>query len=500
MRLTGRFFAMNALAVLVSLGIAALAAMVFAAVYAKLAGTDVGARDLQRALDARAGLAAIRAEAERLDFGELLDPQYQARLAERAGMIGADAYILLDRKTVFATSPLDDFAVEQMLILTSGLRDGGTLELGGRAHMAARADFDLPGGSRGTLILLAQIRPGAGFAPALGITVAAAFLLSFLTANFLVSRRFFRSVIAPVARLKEAAVNIGNGELDFGIAEEGEGEVRELCRMLELMRIKLKESVHWQEKSDENRRFLISSISHDLKTPVTSIVGYLDGILDGVANTPEKRKQYLETAKAKALAVNAMIDDLLLYARLDMDQVPFHFEPADARAFLEDCVDEFRPAFLARGAALSFAAEFEGPVWVRMDRARFRRVIQNILDNCLKYMDRQDGRVDVLLRRTGTSAVMEVRDNGRGVPMEELHRLFDRFYRGDPSRGRTEGTGLGLAIAKQIVEGHGGRIWARGGTAGGGSGERGLSILMSLPILAGPRASGVHADGRRNEE
>lgn len=480
MRLTGRFFAMNAAAVVISLFITALAAIVFAALYTKLVGPRGSAEELQRILETRAGMAALRAEAEAMEFEQLLEPQHQEWLGERVRALGAEAVILRDRMPLYATSPLDAVTIEEALIYSGGQSTVDTLDLGGVTHMIARVDYGLPSGRHGVVLLLAPVRLQTGYYVVLGVFLAVVFALSFLLANYFVSRRFSRGIIAPVVRLKEAAVNIGNGELDFGIAEEGEGEVRELCRMLELMRIKLKESVYWQEKYDENRRFLVSSISHDLKTPVTSIIGYLDGILDGVASTPQKQKEYVETARSKALLVNAMIDDLLLYSRLDMNQVPFHLEPTDVRAFFEDCMADVSYMFSRRGVALTLAVEFEEPVYVRMDRERFQRVIQNILDNCLKYMDKEDGRVDVLLRKTRTSAIMEIRDNGRGIPESEVPRIFDRFYRVDPSRSRTGGTGLGLAIARQIVEGHDGRIWARSA-----EGE-GMSVIISLPIHAGP--------------
>lgn len=288
------------------------------------------------------------------------------------------------------------------------------------------------------------------------------FILVFIVLNLWVSSRFSRGIIAPVVRLRDAAVTISQGDLSGGIAEEGEGEVLELARSLEQMRIKLKESIYIQQRYDENRKFLLSSISHDLKTPVTAIRGYIEGILDGVAATPEKQQQYLEIACSKALQVSNMIDDLLLYSKLDLNQLPYHFEITDLRRYFEDCLEDYRYAYVQAGVELTLSDRLQKPVMIRIDRERFKRVMQNILDNALKHVpqDNSGGKVELILRETRTSAIIEVRDNGPGIPEEHLPHIFERFYRGDCSRTNAESSGLGLAIAKQIVEGHEGRIWA----------------------------------------
>jgi signal transduction histidine kinase len=310
-----------------------------------------------------------------------------------------------------------------------------------------------------------------------GLAVAAigSFMICFLILNWWVSHRFSQGIIKPMLRLKEAAAKISEGDLSGGIAEEGEGEVKALCRSLELMRLKLKESIRMQERYDENRKFLLSSISHDLKSPVTAIIGYLEGIRDGVAATPEKMAHYLETARTKAIQVNNMIDDLLLYSRLDMEQLPYHFEETELAGYAAACVEDHRDAFERARVELGFVNELSGAVTVRIDRERFRRVIQNVLDNARKHAARQNGRVELVVRETRTSAIIEVRDNGEGIPEEHLSRLFERFYRADPSRSNADGSGLGLAIAKQIVEGHEGRIWV---TSKLGEGTRVMISLM----------------------
>jgi signal transduction histidine kinase len=295
--------------------------------------------------------------------------------------------------------------------------------------------------------------------------------------NIRLSAKLSHFVIQPVSRLQTAAVEISEGNLDFEIAQEGEGEVKELCKALEAMRIKLKEAVYLQQKLDDNRKFLMSSISHDLKTPVTSIIGHIHGIQEGIASSPEKISSYLCTALSKAVQINSMIDDLLLYSKLDLNQMPFNFEKVNLTAYFADYLDDMRAEFETEGISMKLLNEVDGSIIVLMDRERFNRVMQNILDNCRKYIKKEKGSISIIIRETTTSVIIEVKDNGIGIPKDELPNIFERFYRTDSSRKSSEGSGLGLAIAKQIIEGHDGRIWAKSV-----EGE-GTSILISLKKL-----------------
>jgi signal transduction histidine kinase len=461
MQLTKRFFIMNAMALLASLALTILAFMVFAAAYTKVFGPAADLGGLQRSLEARSAIGQIRREAQLLEFERLLDKSYQRRLSEQVKTIGAKAVILENRKVLYSTDKINELDLEKSLMLSDNSPEVSTIELDGAAYLLARADYRPASGVEGVLLLLAPAGQKTNIYLYAGLFTVGFFVATFLILNFWVSWRFSRSIIAPVSRLRNAAVQISEGDLSGGIAEEGEGEVRELSRTLELMRIKLKESLYLQQKYDENRRFLVSSISHDLKTPVTSIIGYIEGIIDGVAGTPDRMEKYLETARAKAIQVNAMIDDLLLYSKLDLKQIPYHFEKTDLKRYFEDCTADFLYEYEKARIRLSLVSELKEPVFVFIDREQLGRVVQNILDNARKYMDRPDGQVEIRLRETRTSAIIEIRDNGKGISERDLPHIFDRFYRADPSRRSTEGSGLGLAIARQIVEGHDGKIWAQ---------------------------------------
>jgi signal transduction histidine kinase len=477
MQLTKRFFTMNALTVLLSIGLTALAAVIFIAAYTKVFGGEAYVDGWKRVYEVRTGLSELKREAMSLEFDQLMNKSYQHELFERVKALGGSAILLKNREVLQSTRNFSDIDIERSLMLTGGTPNQDTLELDGKVYLFARASYQLRSGDEGILLMLAPVQLNTDFYMLLGIFTVCFFLIVFLLLNFWVSYRFSRGIIRPVSRLRDAAVKISEGDLSGGIAEEGEGEVRELSRTLELMRIKLKESVYLQQKYDDNRKFLVSSISHDLKTPVTSIKGYIEGIMDGVAGTPEKMAAYLETARSKAILVNTMIDDLLLYSKLDLNQLPYHFEKTDLVSYFEDCVADYRYEYEKAGIRLELINHLEGTVCALVDRERLKRVIQNILDNATKYSDRDDGRVTIFLRETRTSAIIEIKDNGRGIPQEELPHIFDRFYRVDSSRKSADGSGLGLAIAKQLVEGHEGKLWARSAVG------EGTSMIISLKKL-----------------
>lgn len=472
MHLTKRFFTMNTLAVLLSIGLTILAVIIFVAAYTKVFGREADMKEFQKVFEVRAAISEIKREALTVGFEHLLDKKYQQELSDRVNVLGASAIILVGREVLYATQNFNKIDIEKSLMMSGDRSNRDEIELDGKTYMFTRTDFKLPSGDTGILLLLAPIKVKTSFYILLGIFTVSFFTVVFLLMNFWISYKFSRGIILPISRLKDAAMKIREGDLSGEISEEGEGEIRELGRTLELMRIKLKESVYLQQKYDDNRKFLVSSISHDLKTPVTSIKGYIEGIIDGVAKTPEKMEEYLETARSKAILVNAMIDDLLLYSKLDLNQLPYHFEKSDLTSYFEDCVADHKYECKKANLSLELINELKEPVKVLIDRERLMRVVQNILDNAMTYAEKANGKIDIILRETRTSAIIEIKDNGKGIPENKLPFIFERFYQVDPSR--KSGSGLGLAIAKQIVEGHDGKIWAKSAVG------EGTGIMISL--------------------
>lgn len=310
------------------------------------------------------------------------------------------------------------------------------------------------------------------------ITIGTVFIISFMTTNLIISYLFSIRILGPISQLKRAATEISRGDLSIEITESGDKEVRELCADFEKMRIQLKNSVGMRIKYDDNRKMLVSSISHDLKTPITSIKGYVEGILDGVANTPKKIETYLKTIYSKAELMDFMIDDLLLYSKLDLNQIPFNFEKTNIIDFFQFCIDETSLELRKYNIDINLHNNLEKSKYVMIDREKMMRVIINIIDNSRKYMNKEKGKISIILRETNLSIIIEISDNGSGINKDDINKIFHRFYRADLARSETKGSGLGLAISKQIVEGHKGRIWAISPE------NMGTSIIISLAKLS----------------
>lgn len=270
-----------------------------------------------------------------------------------------------------------------------------------------------------------------------------------------------RSIIKPVNKLMEAAGKISEGNLDFSIEKTSKDELGELSATFEMMRRKLKQAEHMQKRYENYRVELIASISHDLKTPITTIKGYTKGLLDGVTETPEKKRHYMETIYRKATDMDELIDELFLYSKLDLEREAFQFEQIDLHAYFADFLEELSFELAPGGGSVSYMADPNESYVVRADRDKLKRVITNIVQNSMKYMDKAVRHIKVQLRSEPDYIVVQIQDNGMGIAESAIPYLFDSFYRTDASRNSsTGGSGLGLAIAKRIIEGHGGKIWA----------------------------------------
>ena len=271
----------------------------------------------------------------------------------------------------------------------------------------------------------------------------------------------YRSIAVPLVKLKKATKNIKEGNLDFVLEVEGNDECSQLCQDFEEMRKRLKESTEEKILMDKENKELISNISHDLKTPITAVKGYVEGIMDGVADTPEKMDRYVRTIYNKTKEMDHLINELTFYSKIDTNRIPYTFSKLNVEDYFSDCAEELGLEMETRGIELVYANYVEKGVQVIADGEQIRRVIHNIVSNAIKYMEKPRGIIQLRVKDVGDFIQVEIEDNGKGIAAKDLPYIFDRFYRTDVSRNSSKGgSGIGLSIVKKIMEDHGGKVWA----------------------------------------
>ena len=271
----------------------------------------------------------------------------------------------------------------------------------------------------------------------------------------------YRSIAVPLVKLKKATKNIKEGNLDFVLEVEGNDEFSQLCQDFEEMRKRLKESTEEKILMDKENKELISNISHDLKTPITAVKGYVEGIMDGVADTPEKMDRYVRTIYNKTNEMDHLINELTFYSKIDTNRIPYTFSKLNVEDYFSDCAEELGLEMETKGIELVYANYVEKDVQVIADGEQIRRVIHNIVSNAIKYMEKPKGIIQLRVKDVGDFIQVEIEDNGKGIAAKDLPYIFDRFYRTDVSRNSSKGgSGIGLSIVKKIMEDHGGKVWA----------------------------------------
>jgi len=314
----------------------------------------------------------------------------------------------------------------------------------------------------------------AFFVSYMGIVFVIALLIIILT-NGILSSRVAKSLIEPLDLLSYGAGQIEEGNLDFQMNYQGKDEFAKVCADFDKMRIRLQESVQMQLKYEEDRKDLVVGISHDLRTPLTTIKGYVKGLKDGVANTPEKCERYHDIIYNKACDMDMLVDKLFLFSKLDTGKFPFHFEKVYCNEFLRSFFKSALDEFERKGLNLFYENSCNDNILINIDSEEINRVLMNILENSAKYKTRDYGNVNITVNKQGDNIVLRIKDDGPGVLEENLSRLFVSFYRGDSARTNpSEGSGLGLSISEHIVKAHDGIITAEN--------MDGLVITITLPI------------------
>ncbi len=320
-------------------------------------------------------------------------------------------------------------------------------------------DYTFEDGTCGSIFLVTKIR--GVVTEKLMFDMLVAVVLILLLTSYMLTRWIHKSVFSPIRELSGAMQSIATGNFEHSISTNISGELGDLYKNYEDMRLRLKESTEEKLEVDRHNRELISNISHDLKTPITAVKGYVEGIMDGVADTPEKMDKYVKTIYNKANDMDKLINELTVYAKIDANKIPYNFHKLNVSEYFRDCVEEVGLELEDYNIQLHYSNIVSPDVHVIADPEQLKRVINNIIGNSVKYMDKEEGIIDIQILDELDSVHIEIEDNGCGIEDKNLDNIFKRFYRTDASRNSAQGgSGIGLSIVKKIIEDHGGYIWA----------------------------------------
>ena len=297
----------------------------------------------------------------------------------------------------------------------------------------------------------------------------------FLTNRFL-TKFVFQKIADPLKTLAEGVRQIRDGNLTHQIAYAEADEFQPVCEDFNEMARRLKASVEQTQKEEERRKELLAGISHDIRSPLTSIRAYVEGLLDGVADTREKQALYLSTIRKKTVEIDQMVKKLFLFSKMELGEYPYNPERLDLVKEIRDFVLASAEEYLGRGLRVELRSLPEAAA-VEADPTYFRSILQNLLDNSAKYKGKETGTASLSGEISAGKFFLYADDDGPGVPEEALPKLFDVFYRSDPSRKNpNQGSGLGLAIVAKSVKRMGGSVHAENRPEGG------LRIVLEFPL------------------
>lgn len=354
--------------------------------------------------------------------------------------------------------------------------EGGLYIDGKIPYLLKQHDFTFADGENGSVYIISDVNTLMPQTRTSLVQAIGSAALVFLATGIFLIIWLYIGIIKPINKLKYATKRVKEGDLDFSLKKTGEDEIGELSEDFEEMRAHLKKEIDARIKYEEDLRNIIGNISHDLKTPLTTIKGYAEGMLDGVADTPERKEKYLRTIRSKAEDMTRMVEELSFYTRIECNSYPYYFEKVRLTEFFLDCIEEDAPEMEQKQIEIALESRLSGEDEVYADREQLKRITMNIITNAVKYLGKERGKITITLLEEEAYIRTEISDTGAGIAKEDLPHVFERFYRGDTSRNTGKGgSGLGLSIAKQIVEDHGGTIRAVS--------EEGVGTTISFTLL-----------------
>lgn len=285
------------------------------------------------------------------------------------------------------------------------------------------------------------------------------YLMAFLTFTTIYFAFMTKTMMKRLSEINKNVKEISNGNLEIHIPISKNDEIGELATNVNRMAKSLRESIENEKKSQEMKNEMISNISHDLRTPVTSLIGYADLLGNQLHSNGEECEQYVSILKRKSYELKNQVDDLLEYCQINYREIELHKSVVNMKAFIEQIMIDFVP--LLDDADMSFGINGDKELHVEMDVALMVRLFENVISNSIMYG--KDGKqILIQVSKRDMNVEIEIENFGQCIPNEDLPYVFEKFYRGEKSRSsHTGGKGMGLAIARSIAELHKGDITVR---------------------------------------
>ncbi len=267
-----------------------------------------------------------------------------------------------------------------------------------------------------------------------------------------------RKKLLYLKMITENVNDIANGKLGLTIEMKGKDELSQLAQNINSMSKELANKFEYERQLDKAKNELITNVSHDLRSPLTSIIGYLDLLKKGQYTGERQLKEYLETSYSNSKRLESLINQLFEYTRLSSPDVKLNFNEVDLTGLIEQLIGEYVPIFEKENLTIVNALPDE-EIPVTLDVEKMVRVYENLVMNAIKYSIKPS-EIHIDLEKHSSIAILKVSNRVEAPPLDDLNKLFERFFVGDKARKNNQGTGLGLAISKRIVELHGGAIQA----------------------------------------
>jgi len=405
--------------------------------------------------------------------------EFLKEYADKAHLKLSTLVVRKNGEIIYSSSKMKESELYQMLPDfgdTDNNSDSGTYYGDDYQCMVKQLDFNDINNNHFSVTIVTSVKQ---IIPEIKLFITQGIIIIFIvliTTSSILIMWIYKSVIKPLTRLKLATQNIKEGNLDFEMPIEGDDEIAYICHDFEEMRVILSKSTQEKVKFETEEKELISNISHDLRTPLTAIKGYVEGLMDGVADTPQKREKYLKTIFNKVNDMDTLINELTIYSKIDTNRIPYNFKKISVNEYFDDCYNEIVMDLEAKDIELEYCNHANSKMYITADAEQLKRVINNIVSNSVKYLADRKGHIKLDIYDKDAYVHIRIEDNGKGISKEELPHIFERFYRADSSRNSTQGgSGIGLAIVKKIIIDHNGNIWAES--------KEDIGTVMHLELL-----------------